>query len=194
MADVRRRLATRVQKITTDGHKAYLVAVEDVDEAFGADVDYAQLVNLYGRPTGVENERRYSPAECIGIERNRIEGDPDPNSISTYYVERHNLSIRIGNRRFTRLTNSFPKKIANYISMLSLYFAHYNFCRVHKTLRCTPAQEAGLVSDVKNMEWIVGLIDAQAPKPGKRSLYKKRGAENSNWDTTQAPPSTRHGQ
>jgi IS1 family transposase len=152
MDDVRGRLANRVQ-LTTDGHKASLVAVE---EAFGADVDYAQLVKLYGQPTGAGNERRYPPAECIGIEKHRIEGNPDPEHVSTSHVERHNLSIRMGNRRFTRLTNAFSKKIANHIAMLSLYFVHYNFCRVHKTLKCTPAQEAGLVDDVKSMEWIVG--------------------------------------
>jgi IS1 family transposase len=175
MDDVRGRLANRVQ-MTTDGLKAYLVAVE---EAFGADIDYAQLVKLYGPAQGVENERRYSPAECIGAKRVKIEGNPNYDDVSTSYVERHNLSIRMGNRRFTRLTNAFSKKLANHIAMLSLYFVHYNFCRMHKTLRCTPAQEAGLVPDVKNMEWVVSLIDARAPMPGKRSSYKKRGDENS---------------
>lgn len=174
MDDVRGRLANRVQ-LTTDGHKAYLEAVE---EAFGADVDYAQLVKLYGQPKGADNERRYSPAECIGTKRIAIEGNPNYADVSTSYVERHNLTIRMGNRRFTRLTNAFSKKIANHIAMLSLYFVHYNFCRVHKTLKVTPAQEAGLSADVKDMEWIVGLIDARAPKPGKRGPYKKRGAEN----------------
>lgn len=94
--------------------------------------------------------------------------------MSTSYVERHNLTIRMGNRRFTRLTNAFSKKVANHIAMLSLYFVFYNFCRIHKSLKVTPAQEAGLSADAKNMEWIVGLIDARAPKAGKR------GAETSN--------------
>lgn len=176
MDDVRGRLANRVQ-LTTDGHVAYLSAVE---EAFGADVDYAQLVKLYGQPKGADNERRYSPAECIGTKRVRIEGNPRYEDVSTSHVERHNLTIRMGNRRFTRLTNAFSKKIDNHIAMLSLYFVHYNFCRIHKTLKCTPAQEVGLVADVRNMEWIVSLIDARAPQAGPRGPYKKRGAENSN--------------
>lgn len=170
MDDVRARLANRVQ-LTTDGHKAYLIAVE---EAFGADVDYVQLVKLYGKPEGEGSERRYSPAECTGHEKTWIEGNPDYQQASTPYVERHNLSIRMGNRRFTRLTNAFSKKIDNHIAMLALYFLHYNFCRVHKTLKVTPAMEAGLSDTAHDMEWIVGLIDAAAPAPGKRGPYKKK--------------------
>ena len=172
MDDVRSRLANRVQ-LTTDGHKAYLAAV---DEAFGADVDYAQLIKLYGEPEGKGSERRYSPSECTGVERRYVEGTPNYKDVSTSYVERHNLSIRMGNRRFTRLTNAFSKKLANHIHMLSLYFVHYNFCRIHKSLKCTPAQEARLVEDVRNMAWIVSLIDARAPKPGPRGPYKKRNS------------------
>lgn len=168
MDDVAARLATRVQ-LTTDGHSAYLEAVEG---AFGADVDYAQLIKLYG--TAPEAAKgRYSPAECIGARKQRVEGDPDPRHVSTSYVERHNLSMRMGMRRFTRLTNAFSKKLANHIHMLSLYFVHYNFCRVHKTLRMSPAMAAGVSQTLRDVEWIVSLIDARAPKPGPRGPYKK---------------------
>ncbi len=169
MDDVKARLAHRVQ-LTTDGHRAYLLAVE---EAFGSEIDYAQLVKLYGAPQGEGNERRYSPAECTGDRKTWIEGNPDYDHVSTSYVERHNLSIRMGNRRFARLTNAFSKKIDNHIHMLSLYFLHYNFCRIHKTLKVTPAQEAGLCDSVRDVEWIVSLIEARAKKAGPRGPYKK---------------------
>ena len=168
MEDVAQRLAHRVQ-LTTDGHKAYLDAVED---AFGCEVDYAQLVKLYGVPP--EAERRYSPAECIGARPSPVMGNPDPDHISTSYVERQNLTMRMSMRRFTRLTNAFSKKVENHIHMLSLYFVHYNFCRIHKTLRMSPAMAAGIDSTLHDMEWIVGLMDARAPKPGPRGPYKKR--------------------
>lgn len=175
MQDVGERLANRVQ-LTTDGHKAYLEAVEGV---FGADVDYAQLVKIYGNaPESMKG--RYSPADCTGIRKNTVEGEPDEKHVSTSYVERMNLNIRMGNRRFTRLTNAFSKKIDNHLHMLSLYFCHYNFCRIHKTLRVTPAMEAGIADTVNDMDWIVGLIDANAPAPKKRGPYKKRSVENSN--------------
>ncbi len=168
MSDVAERLATRVQ-LTTDGHKAYLEAVEG---AFGADVDYAQLVKLYGSvPESAKG--RYSPAECTGTKKTRVEGEPDKKHVSTSYVERHNLTMRMGMRRFTRLTNAFSKKIDNHIHMLSLYFLHYNFCRIHKTLKVSPAMAAGVTDTLRDMEWIVGLIDARAPKPGPRGSYKK---------------------
>jgi len=171
MDDVKSRLANRVQ-LTTDGHKAYLMAVE---EAFGADVDYAQFVKLYGSaPESAKG--RYSPAECTGIKKNRIEGNPDIAKVSTSYVERQNLTMRMSMRRFTRLTNGFSKKIDNHIHMLSLYFVHYNFCRIHKTLKVTPAMEAGLTKTLHDAEWIVGLMDARAPKPKKRGPYKKRNS------------------
>ncbi|WP_095203513.1 IS1 family transposase [Mesorhizobium carmichaelinearum] len=173
MDDVAARLANRVQ-MTTDGHRAYLEAVEG---AFGADVDYAQLIKIYGAsPDSAKG--RYSPADCTGIKKNRIEGNPDIAHVSTSYVERMNLNIRMGNRRFTRLTNAFSKKIDNHLHMLSLYFCHYNFCRVHKTLRMSPAMAAGVSETLRDVEWIVGLIDAraEAPKPGKRGPYKKRAA------------------
>lgn len=169
MHDVAYRLASRVQ-LTTDGHKAYLEAVEG---AFGADVDYAMLVKMYGGTPGRSPEARYSPPECIGAKKEPINGRPDPAHISTSYVERANLTIRMGNRRFTRLTNGFSKKIDNHIHMLSIFFVHYNFCRIHKTLRVTPAMEAGLLDTVRDMEWIVGLIDANAPKPVRPASYKK---------------------
>lgn len=175
MDDVAKRLANRVQ-LTTDGHRAYLEAVEG---AFGADVDYAMLVKLYGAsPEGAKG--RYSPAECIGARKERIEGNPDIAHVSTSYVERSNLSICMGNRRFTRLTNAFSKKIENHIHTLSLYFVHYNFCRMHKTLRMTPAMAAGVSDTLRDVEWIVGLIDAHADVPTKRGPYKKRVAANSN--------------
>ena len=168
MRDVARRLANRVQ-LTTDGHGAYLQAVEG---AFGADVDFAQLVKLYGAaPDSMKG--RYSPAECTGTRKRRVEGDPTAKDVSTSYVERQNLTMRMSMRRFTRLTNAFSKKIDNHIHMLSLYFVHYNFCRIHSSLKVSPAMAAGVSDTLYDMEWIVGLIDANAPKPGPRGPYKK---------------------
>jgi len=161
MADVAGRLATRAH-LTTDGHRANLEAVEG---AFGVDVDYTQLVKTYGAaPESIKG--RYSPAECIGARRQRVVGNPDEAAVSTSYVERQNLTMRMS--RFTRLTNAFSKKLDNHIHMLSLYFVHYNFCRIHKSLRVTPAMAAGVSDKLRDMEWIVGLIDARAPKPGPR--------------------------
>lgn len=173
MRDVAFRLANPVQ-LTTDGHGAYLRAVE---EAFGMDVDYAMLVKIYGK--GPEVPGRYSPAECIGAKPMPIMGDPDPKHISTSYVERSNLSIRMGNRRFTRLTNAFSKKIDNHIYMLALYFTFYNFCRMHKTLRMSPAMAAGVDTVLHDMDWIVGMIDAVAPKPNRPVRYKQAKATTS---------------
>ena len=134
MDDVRDRLANRVQ-LTTDGHSAYLEAVE---AAFGPEIDYAMLVKLYGR-SDRSPDTRYSPAECIGIRKKVIQGNPDPAKISTSYVERQNLSMRMGIRRFTRLTNAFSKRVGMHAAHLALYFLHYNYCRMHKT----PALPAG---------------------------------------------------
>ena len=171
MDDLRARLSNRVQ-LTTDGHKAYLEAVEG---AFGGDVDYAQLIKLYGNATGNKgHEKKYSPAECTGTKKRAVEGNPDMAHVSTSYVERQNLSMRMGMRRFTRLTNGFSKKLENHLHMLSLYFVHYNFVRIHKSLKVTPAMEAGVSDTLHDMEWIVGLIDARAPEPKKRGPYKKR--------------------
>ncbi len=177
MDDLRARLVNRVQ-LTTDGHKTYLEAVEG---AFGGDVDYAQLIKLYGEPTGQKgHERKYSPSECTGTKRRAVEGRPDMAHVSTSHVERQNLSMRMGMRRFTRLTNGFSKKLENHLHMLSLYFVHYNFVRMHKSLRMTPAMAAGVSDTLHDMEWIVGLIDARAPAPKKRGSYKKRQKEISN--------------
>ena len=169
MDDLRDRLAGRVQ-LTTDGLRAY---VEAVEAAFGGEIDYAMLVKLYGKGGG-ESERRYSPAECIGARKVVVQGDPDPDRISTSYVERSNLSMRMGNRRLTRLTNAFSKSLYHHAAMLALYFLHYNYCRIHKSLRTTPAMAAGLDTTVRDCEWIVGLVDARAPKPNRPTKYKKR--------------------
>jgi len=168
MKDCAARIKGRVQ-ITTDGHKAYLEAVE---EAFGADVDYAQLQKIYGAPT--EHDTRYSPATCIGCEMKTVSGDPNPKHVSTSYVERHNLTMRMSMRRFTRLTNGFSKKIQNHAAMVAIYAVHYNFARIHKTLRITPAMAAGLADHVWEPEQIVMLADSYMPKPGPRGSYKKR--------------------
>ncbi len=138
MDDLAKRLANRVQ-LTSDGHKAYLEAVEG---AFGGDIDYAMLVKVFG--PAPEGQRRYSPAECIGAVKHRVEGNPDPKHVSTSFAERQNLSMRMGNRRMTRLTNAFSKKAANHAHMISLYFMHYNFVRIHQTLKITPAMAAGV--------------------------------------------------
>lgn len=174
MDDLCARLANRVQ-LTTDGHRAYLEAVEG---AFGGDIDYAMLIKLYGEPASRTDQRRYSPAECTGARRDRIEGNPDMSKVSTSHVERHNLSMRMHMRRFTRLTNAFSKKFENHCHMVALYTVWYNFCRIHKSLKVTPAMQAGLSDRVWNMEEIVALIDAAAPKPGRPATYKK--AANSN--------------
>lgn len=171
MDDLRARLSNRVQ-LTTDGHKAYLEAVEG---AFGADVDYAQLVKIYGSEGGRSSEVRYSPAECTGIRKRRVEGDPDIAHVSTSHVERMNLSIRMQNRRFTRLTNAFSKKLDNHIHALALYFAFYNFCRIHKSLRMSPAMAAGITDRLWSLEDIVAKIDEMAPASKPRGPYKKRG-------------------
>jgi IS1 family transposase len=169
MQDLAERLDNRVQ-LTTDGHKAYLQAV---DGAFGNDIDYAQLVKLYGQsPNG--KTTRYSPAECTGIKKNERTGSPDQKHISTSYVERQNLNMRMGMRRFTRLTNAFSKKYENHCHALALYFVFYNFIRKHATLKTTPAVAAGLVDEVYKMDLIVNLIEARAPAPKKRGKYKKR--------------------
>jgi IS1 family transposase len=170
MDDLCRRLANRVQ-LTTDGHKAYLEAVE---RAFGGDIDYAMLVKLYGDLGSKTAERKYSPAEYTGIKERRVEGKPDMAHVSTSYVERQNLTMRMGMRRFTRLANGFSKKLENHLHMLSLYFVHHNFVRMQKSLRMTPAMAVGVTDTLHDMEWIVGLIDARAPAPKKREPYRKK--------------------
>ncbi|MGH9867009.1 MAG: IS1 family transposase [Candidatus Polarisedimenticolia bacterium] len=156
MQDVADRLDGRVQ-LTTDGHKAYLEAVE---AAFGADVDYAQLVKIYGTAPGEGGAQvRYSPVECLGAKPEVINGHPKPEAISTSYVERQNLTMRMSMRRFTRLTNAFSKKVDNLRYAVALHFVHYNFARIHQTLRVTPAMEAGLTDHVWTLAEIVGLLE-----------------------------------
>src|SRR3954469_854771 len=161
MLDVLGRLATRVQ-LTTDGHKAYLEAVEG---AFGADVDYAQLVKLYGEAP--EAEKRYSPAVCTGCKKTTVMGRPDRDHVSTSYVERQNLTMRMHMRRFTRLTSAFSKKVENHAHMVALYTVWYNFVRIHKTLRIAPAMAAGVSHRLWSMDDVVALTDAAARVPAK---------------------------
>ncbi len=161
IADLAERIVGRTQ-LTSDGLRLYRTAVEAV---LGADVDYAQIVKVFGSP--VEDEKRYSPATCKGTIKTVVTGRPDPDHISTSYVERHNLTMRMSMRRFTRLTNGFSKKLRNHALALALYFVHYNFCRIHKTLSVSPAMAAGITTQLHDAEWIVGLVDARAPKPAK---------------------------
>jgi IS1 family transposase len=169
MSDLRSRLANRVQ-LTSDGHRAYLEAVES---AFGGDVDYAQLVKLYGAaPESMKG--RYSPAECIGARKTLLEGNPDPKHVSTSFAERQNLTMRMHMRRFTRLTNAFSKKFESHVHMVALYAVWYNFVRQHKSLRVSPAMAAGLTDHLWSMEDVAALVDAAAPKAGRRGSYKPR--------------------
>lgn len=175
MDDLRSRLANRVQ-LTSDGHRAYLEAVEG---AFGGDVDYAQLVKIYGAsPESAKG--RYSPAECTGAVKTPIEGNPDPKHISTSFAERQNLNIRMHTRRFTRLTNAFSKKIENHAWSVALFTTYYNFVRIHKTLRMSPAMAAGVTDHLWEIGDIVALVEAIDAKPGKRGTYKKAVEEISN--------------
>jgi IS1 family transposase len=151
--DLKSRLSTRVQ-LTTDGLRVYLEAVE---AAFGAEIDYAMLIKLYG--SAVESETRYSPSECIEVQTQRIQGNPAWEHISTSYIERHNLTTRMSLRRFTRLTNAFSKKLENHCHALALYFVWYNFARLHKTIRMSPAMAAGLTTTLWDMTDILHLID-----------------------------------
>jgi IS1 family transposase len=153
MNDVRDRIATRIQ-LTSDGHRPYLVAVE---EAFGADVDYAVLQKIYGADPG--SETRYSPAVCLGTKVEEISGRPNPKHISTSYVERQNLTMRMHMRRFTRLTNAFSKKFENHMHMVAVYTVFYNFTKIHKTTRVTPAMAAGLTDRVWDMADVVAMIE-----------------------------------
>lgn len=163
MVSLAERLAHRVQ-LTTDGYRSYLQAVAG---AFGADIDYAQLIKLYGNDP--EAEKRYSPAKCTGIEIKPIVGNPDPAHISTSYVERQNLTMRMGMRRFTRLTNAFSKKVENLEHAISLHFMHYNFARPHKTLSksapSTPAMAAGVADHIWSIREIVALIEEREARP-----------------------------
>jgi hypothetical protein len=155
MEDLASRFAHKVQ-LTTDGLKVYLDAVEG---AFGGDIDYAMLVKMYGESTEAKVEKRYSPAKFTGSRKEVIVGNPDKKHISTSYAERQNLTMRMSMRRFTRLTNGFSKKVENLAHAVSLHFMFYNFGRIHKTLRCTPAMEAGVSDHVWSLEEIAGLAD-----------------------------------
>lgn len=167
ISDVSERMASRIQ-LTSDGHKAYIEAVEN---AFAGNIDYAMLVKLYGGT--VEGQKRYSPAECTGFIKKPMNGSPDENHVSTSYVERQNLTMRMSMRRFTRLTNAFSKKIENHSHAIALHFMYYNFGRIHKTLRVTPAMEAGISKHVWSLEEIAALLDKNQVSK-KRGSYKKK--------------------
>lgn len=175
IGDLAERLDCRIQ-LTSDGWVPYLGAV---GEAFRGKVDFAQLQKIYasvsGGPAG-----RYSPGDCIGTKTYKVIGDPDDKHISTSYVERSHLSIRMHNRRFTRLTNAFSKKFMNHVHALALYFVFYNFCRIHKTLRVTPAMAAGLTDKLMGFEDIVALMDAAASAPNRPKVYQKKPLQISN--------------
>ena len=153
IGDLALRLAHRVQ-LTSDGHKPYLAAVEG---SFGADIDYAMLVKIYGEPAGALG--RYSPGECVGAEQRRVEGRPDPAHISTSFAEQQNLSMRMRTRRFTRLTNAFSKKAENHAHAVAIYFMHYNFVRIHQTLRCPPAMAAGVTTKLWELADMVKVLE-----------------------------------
>lgn len=174
MDDLRGRLANRVQ-LTTDGHKAYLNAVE---EAFGDDVDYAMLVKMYGE--GPKTEARYSPAVCTGARKEPVTGNPDKAHVSTSHVERSNLSMRMHMRRYTRLTNGHSKKFENHCHMVALYTVWYNYARINSAVKMAPAMAAGISSRLWEMSDIVALIDAREETPKRPATYRKRGEEISN--------------
>ncbi|MDQ1693804.1 MAG: hypothetical protein QOH85_1339, partial [Acidobacteriaceae bacterium] len=152
IGDLAGRLRYRVQ-LTTDGHRPYVQAVEDT---FGSEIDYAQLIKIYG--ASGEAQTRYSPGQCIGIDCKAVTGAPDPKHISTSFVERQNLTMRMSMRRFTRLTNAFSKKLENHMAAVALHFMYYNFARIHSTLRMTPAMAAGVTSKLWDVEDIVELL------------------------------------
>ena len=153
IGDLALRLANRVQ-LTSDGHKPYLQAVE---QSFGADIDYAMLVKIYGEPVGAIG--RYSPGECVSVEQRRVEGRPNPAHISTSYAERANLTLRMGSRRFTRLTNAFSKKVENHAHSVAIHTMHYNFVRIHQTLRCTPAMAVGVTATLWEIADMVKVLE-----------------------------------
>lgn len=173
--DLTKRISNRMQ-LTSDGNAAYLAAVKDAKRAgrFPDGIDYAQLQKIYGQPGGHQSGR-YSQPPCIGAKRKTLIGSPDPDHVSTSYVERQNLTMRMSMRRFTRLTNGFSKKMENLAAAVSLHFMHYNFCRVHKSLGTTPAVAAGVADHVWSISEIIALLEAAEATPIKRGPYKKRG-------------------
>ena len=181
MDDLRGRVRGRTQ-ITTDGLRAY---VEAIDDAFGATADFAQVIKTYGKPAGEENpERRYSPAECSGIEKVAVRGNPDMERANTSHIERHNLTVRMSLRRFTRLTNGFSKKLEHHCLMLCIFFFHYNWCRPNSAVRTktdnrvTPAMAAGLADRPATLAELVAAVDAAAPVPNRPKTYRKRQISN----------------
>ena len=171
MADLAGRLANRVQ-LSTDGLNLYTDAVK---RSFGGDVDYAMLIKKYG---GANSDGKYSPAKCVGTEKVLKTGRPVKSKVSTSYVERQNLTMRMSMRRFTRLTNGFSKKVENHMAAISLHYMHYNFCRVHQTLKQTPAMAAGVADSVLGLDFIIELVDEANPLAKKRGSYKKRAANS----------------
>lgn len=159
MEDLAGRLANRVQ-LTSDGFRPYLEAVES---AFGSEVDYAMLIKLFGKQHGPLGH--YSPPKCTGIRRRRIKGNPNGAHISTSFAERQNLTLRMQNRRFTRLTNGYSKKLENHKHALAIHFLHYNFARIHHTLRVTPAMQAGIADHVWELSEIIGLLKTSETRP-----------------------------
>ena len=171
MQDVKERLANRVQ-LSSDGHRAYFEAVE---ETFGADVDYAQVIKLFGPAKTVLG--RYSPPACIGCRKDTLMGSPDPKHVSTSFAERQNLTMRMHMRRFTRLTNAFSKKFENHMHMVALYTVWYNYVKQHKSLKgLSPAMASGLSDTLWSMKDMAEMIDENLPKQGKRGPYRKRNA------------------
>jgi len=169
--DLAGRLSNKVQ-LTTDGHKPYLEAVES---AFGGDIDYAQLVKIYGGSNTKQEQIKYSPAECLGAKKVVVTGNPLKKDVSTSYIERQNLTMRMSMRRFTRLTNGFSKKVENHAHAIALHYMYYNFCRMHKSLRCTPAMAANVKSKLWEIEDIINMAMPYLEKaPSKRGTYKKR--------------------
>lgn len=173
LSNLHSRLANKVQ-LNTDAHKAYF---EAVDTVFGSDVDYAQLVKIYGESEDDKKGKGTKYPTCIGFEKLGLIGEPNMKEVSTSYVERMNLTMRMGMRRFTRKTNGFSKKLENHLHMLSLYFVYYNFVKIHKTLKVTPAMAAEVTDKLYDMEWIVGLIDAREAKPNRPTHYQTKNSQ-----------------
>jgi IS1 family transposase len=168
--DLASRLANKVQ-LTTDGHRPYLEAVES---AFGGDINYAQLVKIYGASPSKQDQIKYSPADCLGAKKIVVTGDPLLKDVSTSFIERQNLTMRMGMRRFTRLTNGFSKKVENHAHAIALHYMYYNFVRIHKSLRCTPAMAAGVTTRLWEIEDIINLLPE--PEAKVRGPYKKRNS------------------